>query len=131
MNEQLNQVKEFILKVRQPVNYSPTIPDIHLQKFRYDLAFEELEEYRDACQKGDVVEVFDSLLDQLYILLGTAHAFGLAEALVAGFNEVHRSNMTKMDENGNPIFNEKGKVVKSHLFEEPNLYDVLEKVYSK
>lgn len=129
MNKQLNQVKEFIVKVRQPVESSPTIPNVHLQKFRYDLAFEELEEYREACQNGDIVKVFDSLLDQLYILLGTAHAFGLAKALEAGFEEVHRSNMTKMDERGNPIFNENGKVIKSHLFEEPKLHDVLEKIY--
>lgn len=130
MNSELKLIENWLLKVKQPVENSPTLSNVETQIFRYRLAFEELEEYRDACQNGDIVEIFDSLLDQLYILLGTAHTHGLGKAMVEGFLEVHRSNMTKMDEHGNPIYNEYGKVVKSHLFEEPRLKELLEKIYS-
>lgn len=130
MKNELKLVEDWLFKVRQPVNISPTLSKKSTQAFRYALAFEELEEYREACNNDDIVEIFDSLLDQLYILLGTAHAHGLGKAMVEGFLEVHRSNMTKMDENGNPIFNENGKVIKSHLFEKPRLKELLEKIYS-
>ena len=84
----------------------------------------------DACQTEDCVKVFDALVDQLYILIGTAHAFGMADALEAGFEEVHRSNMTKLDADGKPVYREDGKVIKSALFQAPDLDKVLKETYS-
>lgn len=123
----------------QPVEYSPTATlgksltknKYELAQFRYELGKEELKEYYEACVKDDVVGIFDSLIDQLYVLIGTAHTHGMADALMAGFEEVHRSNMTKLDKNGLPIYDENGKVKKSELYEKPDLDKVLRTIYTK
>jgi predicted HAD superfamily Cof-like phosphohydrolase len=131
MKDLLNKVKEFHTAFRLPVEYSPTIPNGDTVRLRYELAKEELQEFMDACQTENHVKVFDALVDQLYILLGTAHVFGMADALVEGFNEVHKSNMTKLGEDGNPIYREDGKVLKSPSYKGPDLHTVLTDIYSK
>jgi predicted HAD superfamily Cof-like phosphohydrolase len=131
MQELINKVKEFQEAFKVHVEYSPTIPNDDVVRLRYNLALEELQEFIDACQIQDHVKIFDALLDQLYILIGTAHVFGMADALIEGFNEVHRSNMTKLNVNGLPEFREDGKVIKSELYEAPDLNKVLTKIYSK
>ena len=130
MKDLVAKVHEFHKAFGVRIEYSPTLPDSKTMRLRYDLAKEELDEFMDACQTEDHVKIFDALVDQLYILIGTAHAFGMADALVAGFNEVHRSNMTKLDASGKPVYREDGKVIKSELFEAPDLNKVLKEIYS-
>lgn len=131
MQELIKKVKEFQQAFKGPVEYSPTIPNDDVVRLRYNLALEELQEFIDACQVQDHVKIFDALVDQLYILIGTAHVFGMADALIEGFNEVHRSNMTKLNAKGLPEFREDGKVIKSELYEAPDLHKVLTEIYLK
>src|SRR3979409_719461 len=76
---------------------------------RYNLIKEENEEYLDACKKGDIIEVADALGDQLYILFGTILKHGLEHKIEEVYDEIHRSNMSKLDEKGQPIYREDGK----------------------
>ncbi len=94
---------------------------------RYNLIKEENEEYLDACKKGDIVEIADALGDQLYILFGTILKHGLQHKIEEVFDEIQRSNMSKLDENGNPIFREDGKILKSNLYFKPDIKSILEK----
>ncbi len=109
-------------------NYEPTIDltekDIEL---RYNLMNEENSEYLEAAKNGDIVEVADALGDQLYILCGTILKHGLQHKIVEIFTEIQRSNMSKLDINGNPIYREDGKVLKSSLYFRPNIKAILEK----
>jgi len=88
---------------------------------------EENEEYLEACQNKDLVEIADSLGDQLYILCGTILKHGMQDIIEEVFEEIHRSNMSKLDENGNPIFREDGKVLKSDRYFKPNIGNILQK----
>jgi predicted HAD superfamily Cof-like phosphohydrolase len=130
MKDLINDVVEFHRAFGITVETSPTIPSPEVQKLRYDLALEELNEFREACKEGDIVEIFDAIVDQLYILLGTAATFGLSDALINGFKEVHKSNMTKLDSNGEVIRHPNGKVAKSELYQEPDLKQIIKEVYS-
>lgn len=94
---------------------------------RYTLMREENEEYLEAAQKGDLVEIADALGDQLYILLGTILWHGLQYKIEEIFDEIHRSNMSKLDENGQPIYREDGKVLKSTLYFKPEIKSILER----
>ncbi|MCC6372849.1 MAG: nucleoside triphosphate pyrophosphohydrolase family protein [Bacteroidia bacterium] len=93
---------------------------------RYNLIKEENEEYLDACKKGDIVEVADALGDQLYILFGTILKHGLQHKIEEVYDEIHRSNMSKLDESGNPIYREDGKILKSNLYFKPNIRKILD-----
>jgi predicted HAD superfamily Cof-like phosphohydrolase len=94
---------------------------------RYNLIKEENEEYLDACKKGDIIEIADALGDQLYILFGTILKHGLQHKIEEVYDEIHRSNMSKLDENGQPIFREDGKILKSNLYFKPDIKKVLDK----
>lgn len=94
---------------------------------RYNLLKEENEEYLEACQRGDIVEIADALGDQLYILFGTILKHGLQHKIEEVYDEIHRSNMSKLDENGMPIFREDGKIMKSNLYFKPDIKRILEK----
>lgn len=94
---------------------------------RYHLMKEENEEYLEACRKGDLHEIADALGDQLYILFGTILKHGLQHKIEEIYDEIHRSNMSKLDENGLPVFREDGKVLKSKLYFKPDIKSVLEK----
>lgn len=96
-------------------------------ELRYNLMKEENEEYLDACRKGDLVEIADALGDQLYILFGTILRHGLQHKIEEVFDEIHRSNMSKLDAEGNPIFREDGKILKSELYFRPDIKTVLER----
>lgn len=130
MKNYVRKIEEFHKAFKIHWNDTPTIPDAETVRLRYNLGLEELQEFMDACQVEDPVKVFDALVDQLYILVGTAHIFGMADALEEGFREVHKSNMTKLDEQGKPVYREDGKVIKSHLYKKPELEEVLNNVYS-
>ncbi len=94
---------------------------------RFNLIKEENEEYLDACKNGDLVEIADALGDQLYILFGTVLKHGLQHKIEEVFDEIQRSNMSKLDENGNPLYRDDGKVLKSTLYFKPNIKQILEK----
>lgn len=88
---------------------------------RHRLMQEENDEYLEACRKKDIVEIADALGDQLYILCGTLLRHGLQHKIEEVFLEIQRSNMSKLDENGKPIFREDGKVMKSQLYFRPDI----------
>lgn len=92
---------------------------------RYKLMREENEEYLEAAQNGDIVEIADALGDQLYILCGTILKHGLQDKIVEVFQEIQRSNMSKLDKDGNPIYREDGKVLKSELYFKPDIQAIL------
>jgi predicted HAD superfamily Cof-like phosphohydrolase len=96
-------------------------------ELRYNLMKEENEEYLEAAKKGDIMEIADALGDQLYILCGTILKHGLQDKIVEVFQEIQRSNMSKLDRNGNPIYREDGKVLKSDLYFKPDIQAILSK----
>ena len=109
-------------------NYRPTVAlSAHDVELRHRLMQEENDEYLEAAKKGDLVEVADALGDQLYILCGTILKHGLQDKIVEVFQEIQRSNMSKLDENGNPIYREDGKVLKSNLYFRPDINSIIEK----
>jgi predicted HAD superfamily Cof-like phosphohydrolase len=107
-------------------NHTPTADlseaDILL---RYNLMKEENEEYLEAAQRGDIVEIADALGDQLYILCGTILKHGLQHKIEEVFREIQQSNMSKLDENGMPVYREDGKVMKSSLYFKPDIAAIL------
>ena len=101
-----------------------TAKDIEL---RFNLMKEENEEYLEAAKNNDIVEIADALGDQLYILCGTILRHGLQYKIEEVFNEIQRSNMSKLDENGKPIYREDGKVLKSSLYFRPDIKNIIDK----
>ena len=106
--------------------YKPTV-DLSADEImlRYNLMREENEEYLEAAKDGDMIEVADALGDQLYILCGTILKHGMQDKIVEVFEEIQRSNMSKLDSNGNPIYREDGKVLKSELYFKPDIKKIL------
>lgn len=127
LEEVIEKVAVFHDAFRIENNYSPTVELSEQEiELRFRLMKEENEEYLEAAKNGDIVEVADALGDQLYILCGTILKHGLQHKIVDVFNEIQRSNMSKLDENGNPIYREDGKVMKSSLYFKPDIASVLE-----
>ena len=93
---------------------------------RFNLIKEENEEYLEACKNNDIIEIADALGDQLYILFGTILKHGLEHKIEEVYDEIHRSNMSKLDENGRPIYREDPKVLKSNLYFKPNIKKILD-----
>jgi predicted HAD superfamily Cof-like phosphohydrolase len=106
---------------------APTLVEERDYTLRFNLIKEENEEYLDACKNGDIVEIADALGDQLYILFGTILKHGLQHKIEEVYDEIHRSNMSKLDENGQPIFREDGKILKSNLYFKPSIKSILDK----
>ncbi len=96
-------------------------------QLRYHLMKEENEEYLEACKNEDLTEIADALGDKLYILCGTILKHGLQHKIQEVFEEIHRSNMSKLDENNQPIYREDGKILKSTRYFRPDIKAVLEK----
>ena len=94
---------------------------------RYRLMNEENEEYLEACKEGNLVEIADALGDQLYILCGTILKHGLQYKIEEVFEEIQRSNMSKLDAAGNPIFREDGKILKGENYFKPDIKSILSK----
>ena len=94
---------------------------------RYKLMREENEEYLEAAQNGDLIEIADALGDMLYILCGTILTHGMQHKIAEVFLEIQRSNMSKLDKDGKPIYREDGKVLKSDQYFKPNIAEILEK----
>jgi len=93
---------------------------------RFNLIKEENEEYLEACKNNDIIEIADALGDQLYILFGTILKHGLEHKIEEVYDEIHRSNMSKLDENGRTIYREDNKVLKSKLYFKPNIKKILD-----
>ena len=103
----------------QEIKTKPSFSTDKINILRYDLIKEELEELKVAMESKDLLEVADALTDILYVTYGAGHAFGIN--LDQCFNEVQNSNMSKLGENGKPIYNEAGKVMKGPKYFKPNL----------
>ena len=103
----------------QEVKTKPSFSTDKINKLRLDLIKEELEELTEAMNNKDLLEVADALTDILYVTYGAGHAFGID--LDKCFDEVQNSNMSKLDKNGNPIYNDSGKVMKGPNYFKPDL----------
>ena len=107
-------------------NYEPTSTLSESEcDLRHRLMAEENEEYLEAAKNGDLIEIADALGDQLYILCGTILKHGLQDKSVDVFKEIQRSNMSKLDKQGKPIYREDGKVMKSELYFKPDIKSIL------
>ena len=113
------KVRTFMETFNQEVKTKPSFSTDKINNLRYDLIKEELEELKVAMENKDLLEVADALTDILYVTYGAGHAFGID--LDKCFEEVQSSNMSKLDENRNPIYNESGKVMKGPNYFKPNL----------
>jgi len=114
-----NSVKKFMEVFGQEVKIKAEFPSEKIIKLRYSLIKEELDEFEEALKDKDLKEVADALTDILYVTYGAGHAFGID--LDKCFDEVQRSNMSKLGEDGKPIYNEHGKVMKGPKYFQPNL----------
>ncbi|MDA9162347.1 nucleoside triphosphate pyrophosphohydrolase family protein [Candidatus Pelagibacter ubique] len=114
-----NKVKTFMETFGQEVKTKPSFSTDKINSLRYDLIKEELEELKEAMENKDLLEVADALTDILYVTYGAGHAFGID--LDKCFEEVQNSNMSKLGEDGKPIYNESGKVMKGIRYFKPNL----------
>jgi|SRR5690606_22871646 len=127
MKNKLDAVKEFHTAFKIGYRESPKA-DLGIEKnmLRYKLMREENEEYLEAANNNDLVEVADALGDMLYILCGTIIEHGLQHKIEAVFNEIQRSNMSKLGEDGQPIYREDGKVLKGPNYFKPNIEAILD-----
>ena len=114
-----NKVKTFMETFGQEVKTRPSFSSDKINSLRYDLIKEELEELKEAMENKDLLEVADALTDILYVAYGAGHALGID--LDKCFEEVQNSNMSKLGEDGKPIYNESGKVMKGPKYFKPNL----------
>ncbi|MDA7750799.1 nucleoside triphosphate pyrophosphohydrolase family protein [Candidatus Pelagibacter sp.] len=114
-----NKVKTFMKTFGQEVKIKPSFSSDKINTLRYDLIKEELEELKIAMENKDLLEVADALTDILYVTYGAGHAFGID--LDKCFEEVQNSNMSKLGEDGKPIYNESGKVMKGPKYFKPDL----------
>ena len=114
-----NSVKKFMEVFGQEVKTKAEFPSEKIIKLRYNLIKEELDEFEEALKDKDLKEAADALTDILYVTYGAGHAFGID--LDKCFDEVQRSNMSKLDEDGKPIYNENGKVMKGPNYFQPDL----------
>ena len=113
------KVKTFMETFRQEIKNKPSFSTDKINKLRYELIKEELSELKEALDSKDLLEVADALTDILYVTYGAGHAFGID--LDKCFEEVQQSNMSKLDEQGKPIYNINGKVMKGPKYFKPDL----------
>ena len=113
------KVKLFMLTYGQEVKTKSEFSDDKTNKLRVDLIKEELDELTNAMKEKDLIEVADALTDILYVTYGAGHAFGID--LDKCFDEVQNSNMSKLGDDGKPIYNEAGKVMKGPNYFKPDL----------
>ena len=118
-----NKVKTFMNTYGQDVKEKASFPENKIVQLRVDLIEEELNELKEAIKNNDIVEVADALTDILYVTYGAGHSFGVN--LDKCFDEVQRSNMSKLGEDGNPIYNDSGKVMKGPNYSAPDLKKII------
>ena len=124
----IDAVKEFneAFKIKYSKNQKADL-DVSTIELRYRLMQEENDEYLEAARKKDLVEIADALGDKLYILCGTILAHGLQDKIVEVFDEIQRSNMSKLSADGTPVIREDGKILKGPNYFKPNIKSILEK----
>ena len=128
LSENIGKVKEFHDVFGLEYNEEPNGNiSKRIYELRHRLMQEENDEYLEACEKGDLTEIADALGDKMYILFGSIIAHGLQHKIEEIFHEIHRSNMSKLDEEGKPIYREDGKIMKSKKYFLPDIRKVLEK----
>ena len=113
------KVKKFMTTFGQEVKTNPSFASDKINLLRYELIKEELDEFKVALENNNLLEVADALTDILYVTYGAGHAFGID--LDKCFEEVQNSNMSKLDKNDKPIYNEMGKVMKGENYFKPDL----------
>ena len=118
-----NKVRIFMKTFGQEVKNKPSFSTDKINKLRIDLIKEELDELTEAMNNKDLLEIADALTDILYVTYGAGHAFGID--LDKCFDEVQNSNMSKLDENGKPIYNDAGKIMKGPSYFKPDLFKFL------
>ena len=123
MYSNFDMVEDFMEKFGQEVKTKPQFPDNETIALRLELIEEEVRELREAIGNADIVEVADALTDILYVTYGAGHAFGID--LDKCFEEVQASNMSKLGEDGKPIYREDGKVMKGENYFKPDLKSLL------
>jgi len=123
MATNFEKVAQFMRTFGQNVNTTPAFPEEAVVGLRIDLQVEELQEFIDACNNDDIVAAADGLTDLLYVIYGAGHAFGID--LDKCFEEVHRSNLSKLGLDGKPIFRADGKALKGPNYSPPDLKKVL------
>ncbi|CAL2105369.1 Predicted phosphohydrolase, Cof family, HAD superfamily [Tenacibaculum sp. 190524A02b] len=125
MKDKINAVHEFHEAFGLGIKKQPTA---HIGKdrnlLRYNLMKEENEEYLEAAENNDLIEVADALGDMLYILCGTIIEHGMQHKIEEVFNEIQRSNMSKLGEDGKPIYREDGKVLKGPNYFKPDIKSI-------
>jgi predicted HAD superfamily Cof-like phosphohydrolase len=110
----------------------PGIPELSIAKLRSDLIIEETEEFTKAViHEKNIYDAADAIVDQLYVIFGNAHSLGLSEILEEMFDEVHRSNMTKLGNDGKPVYRKDGKVIKGLNFSKPELKNIIDRHIQK
>ena len=119
-----DNVRTFMRTFGQEVKIKAKFPKEKIVKLRYDLIKEELNELQNAIKTKNLKEIADALTDILYVTYGAGHAYGID--LDKCFGEVQKSNMSKLGEDGKPIYNKKGKVMKGSKYFEPNLKQFIE-----
>lgn len=124
-----SDIKKFREAFQLHINNEPTLLGVEEMQLHLDLIEEELDELKSAWNMRDEVEVFDGIVDLIYVAAGLAVHMGLP--LDEGWKEVHKSNMSKLDVNGEPIYREDGKVMKSTLFTPPRLDVLIEQVQER
>ena len=120
------KVGKFMKTFGQEVKNKANFPEEKIVKLRYDLIAEELEEFKVALKERDIKEVADALTDILYVTYGAGTAFGID--LDKCFQEVHDSNMSKLGEDGKPIYNDQGKVMKGPKYFKPELSKFIKQI---
>ena len=126
IKKELVDVTKFHNAFKIKVNQNPTVEiDNALIELRYRLMQEENSEYLEAAKNKDLIEVADALGDMLYILCGTILTHGLQYKIDEVFNEIQRSNMSKLGKDGNPIYRNDGKVMKGPNYFKPDIYKIL------
>ena len=131
MDKQLKSVAEFHKSFNQEDGIWPTLLDSKDYELRHRLMEEENNEYLQACKDRSIVEIEDALGDKLYILCGTILKHGMQHIIEDIFDEIHSSNMSKLDENGKPIFREDGKILKGERYFKPDIKKFLDSNMSK
>jgi predicted HAD superfamily Cof-like phosphohydrolase len=131
MKKQIEAVREFHETFNQENGVEPRLIENHEWMLRHKLMAEENDEYYDATDKGDLTEIADALGDQLYILCGTILKHGMQDIIEKVFDEIHRSNMSKVGEDGKAIMREDGKILKGPNYFKPNLKQFVEEYEKK
>ncbi len=129
MKDRIKAVELFHQTYGLPVLNQPSLIDPERYTMRHSIMAEEVDEYLDACKDENLVEIADALTDQLYILCGTIIEHGMQDLILPCFEEVQRSNMSKLGADGKPIYRSDGKVLKGPNYSPPDLRTVIERYH--